>query len=207
MGLSGESSSCGFGSWKTCSRKLFRDSSSTIWPDPAAKKKTREIDQGIFYMFGIWVEENLRQGSLQRLVFNNLAGSSPQIMKEGELTREFRPNDQRGAEGMKRIAQGLVFLYLAGCGSRHVDREKKGEQRATFPKKKKSCLFFSTIVKMHLCTPTSRNFAMYMGKILTSCRPPLLSSQAGGQGHYALLTLSLAFGPLSPIMSGKEFVP
>ena len=101
-------------------------------------KKKREIDQGIFYMFGIWVEENLRQGSLQRLVFNNLAGSSPQIMKEGELTREFRPNDQRGAEGMKRIAQGLVFLYLAGCGSRHVDREKKGEQRATFPKKKKS---------------------------------------------------------------------
>ena len=89
-------------------------------------------------MFGIWVQENLRQGSLQRLVFNNLAGSSPQIMKEGELTREFRPNDQRGAEGMKRIAQGLVFLYLAGCGSRHVDREKKGEQRATFPKKKKS---------------------------------------------------------------------
>ena len=142
MGLSGESSSCGFGSWKTCSRKLFRDSSSTIWPDPAAKKKTREIDQGIFYMFGIWVEENLRQGSLQRLVFNNLAGSSPQIMKEGELTREFRPNDQRGAEGMKRIAQGLVFHYLAGCGSRNVDREKKGEQRATFPKKKKSCLFF-----------------------------------------------------------------
>ena len=117
---------------------MFKDSSSTIWPDPAAKKKTREIDQGIFYMFGIWVEENLRQGSLQRLVFNNLAGSSPQIMKEGELTREFRPNDQRGAEGMKRIAQGLVFHYLAGCGSRNVDREKKGEQRATFPKKKKS---------------------------------------------------------------------
>ena len=48
---------------------------------------------------------------------------------------------------------------------------------------------------------------MYMGKILTSCHPPLLSSQAGGQGHYALLTLSLAFGPLSPIISGKEFVP
>ena len=45
---------------------------------------------------------------------------------------------------------------------------------------------------------------MYMGKILTSCRPPLLSSQAGGQGHYALLTLSPAFGPLSPIMSGKD---
>ena len=151
---------------------------------------------------------NVRQGSLQRLVFNNLAGSSPQIMKEGELTREFRPNDQRGVEGMKRIAQGLVFHYLAGCGSRNVDREKKGEQRATFPTKKKSCFFFfPTLVKMHLCTPTSRNFAMYMGKILTSCRPPLLSSQAGGQGHYALLTLSLAFGPLSPIMSGKEFVP
>ena len=48
---------------------------------------------------------------------------------------------------------------------------------------------------------------MHMGKVLTGCRPPLLSSQAGGQGHYALLTLSLAFGPLSPIMSGKEFVP
>ena len=37
---------------------------------------------------------------------------------------------------------------------------------------------------------------MYMGKILTSCHPPLLSSQAGGQGHYALLTLALAFGPV-----------
>ena len=37
---------------------------------------------------------------------------------------------------------------------------------------------------------------MYMGKVLTSCRPPLLSSQAGGQGHFALLTLSLAFGPV-----------
>ena len=63
-------------------------------------------------------------------------------------------------------------------------------------------IFFSTLVKMHLCTPT-----LLAGKILTSCHPPLLSSQAGGQGHYALLTLSLAFGPLSPIMSGKEFVP
>ena len=142
-------------------------------------------------------------------VQNNLAGSSPQIMKEGELTREFRPNDQRGAEGMKRIAQGLVFLYLAGCGSRHVDREKKGEQRATFPKKKNHDYFFFNPCQnapLHPY-PTSRNFAMYMGKILTSCHPPLLSSQAGGQGHYALLTLSLAFGPLSPIMSGKEFVP
>ena len=46
-----------------------------------------------------------------------------------------------------------------------------------------------------------------MGKVLTGCRPPLLSSQAGGQGHYALLTLALAFGPLSQIISGKEFVP
>ena len=103
------------------------------------KKKTREINQRIFYMFGIWDEENLRQGSLQRLVFTNLAA---QIMKDGELTREGRPNDQRGAEGMKRIAQGLMFHNLAGCGSRNADREKKGEQRATFPKKKKSCLFF-----------------------------------------------------------------
>ena len=119
-----------------CSGTLLPPSGRIRPPKKKQEKLTRESSTSLEY--GSWVEENLRQGSLQRLVFNNLAGSSPQIMKEGELTREFRPNDQRGAEGMKRIAQGLVFLYLAGCGSRHVDREKKGEQRATFPKKKKS---------------------------------------------------------------------
>ena len=108
------------------------------------------------------------------------------------------------------IVQGLVFQYLAGSGSRKVDREK-GELTNNFFEKGKrlqtNVEFLSALVKIHLCTPTSRNFAMYMGKVLTSCRPPLLSSQAGGQGHYALLTLALDFGPLSPIISGKEFVP
>ena len=136
-------SSCGLGLGKlvrgSCSRTLVPPS-GRIRPQ---KKKTREIDQAIFYMFGIWVEENLRLGSLHRLVFKNLAGTSPQIMKEGELTREFRPNNQRGAEGMKRIAQGLMFHYLAGCGSRNVDRKKKGKQRATFPKRKNHAYFLS----------------------------------------------------------------
>ena len=106
------------------------------------------------------------------------------------------------------IVQGLVFQYLAGSGSRKVDREKRRANKQLFLKRKKTNVeFLSALVKIHLCTPTSRNFAMYMGKVLTSCRPPLLSSQAGGQGHYALLTLALDFGPLSPIISGKEFVP
>ena len=106
------------------------------------------------------------------------------------------------------IVQTLMFHYLAGSGSRKVDRGNKESEGATFSKKKKTSVeFLSARVKVHFCTPTSRNFAMYMGKVFTSCRPPLLSSQAGGQGHYALLTLALAFGPLSQIISGKEFVP
>ena len=66
-----------------------------------------------------------------------------------------------------------------------------------------SVKFLSALVKVHLCIPISRNFAMHMGKVLTGDRPPLLSSQAGGQGRHALLTLALAFGPLSQIISGK----
>ena len=105
------------------------------------------------------------------------------------------------------IVQGLVFHYLAGSGSRKIDREKRKAKEQLFRKEKTSVKFLSALVKVHLCIPTSRNFAMHMGKVLTGCRPPLLSSQAGGQGHYALLTLALAFGPLSQIISGKEFVP
>ena len=103
------------------------------------------------------------------------------------------------------IVQTLMFHYLAGSGSRKETEEKRRAKEQLFRKKKVE--FLSALVKVHCCTPTSRNFAMYMGKVFTSCHPPLLSSQAGGQGHYALLTLALAFGPLSQIISGKEFVP
>ena len=146
----------GFGNFVP--RNFFKDSSSTIWLDPAHKKRSKRNGPG-----------NL--GPMWGMGLGNFVPGS---------------------------VQGLVFHSLAGSDSRKVDGEKGKLKSNFFEKKKTSVKFLSALVKVHLCIPTSRNFAMHMGKVLTGCRPPLLSSQAGGQGHYV---------PLSQIISGKEFVP